>query len=83
MVDLGKTKILKGQVAQAFDGFVRGDALFSDLIEELAKGLGIHGGSVIVDCRGNARGLWLRKVVQDQVLSVTYADYFSGSTSFG
>jgi hypothetical protein len=51
MVDLGKTEILKGQVAQTFDGFVRRDAFFSDLIEELAKSLGIHGDSVIVDCR--------------------------------
>jgi hypothetical protein len=51
VVDLGETEILKGQVAQALYGLVRRETLFSDLLEELAKGLGIHA-DVIVDWRG-------------------------------
>lgn len=42
MVELGKAEILEGQVAQALDGFVGGEALFLDLFEQLAKGLGVH-----------------------------------------
>src|ERR1700687_2615828 len=42
VVDLGETEILKGQVAKALDGFVRRETLFADLLEQLAKGLGIH-----------------------------------------
>ena len=33
VVDLGETEILKGQVAQALDGVVGGEALFSNLLE--------------------------------------------------
>src|SRR4029077_3045703 len=51
VVDLGETEILKGQVAQALYGLVRRETLFSNLLEELAKGLGIHA-DVIVDWRG-------------------------------
>jgi hypothetical protein len=42
VVDLGETEVLKGQVTQALYGLVGGEALFADLLEELAKGLGIH-----------------------------------------
>jgi hypothetical protein len=42
MVELGETQILKGQVAQALYGFVGREALFSDLLEQLAQGLGVH-----------------------------------------
>jgi hypothetical protein len=38
MVELGETQVLKGQVTQALYGFVGGEALFSNLLEELAKG---------------------------------------------
>ena|ERR1700694_1608041 len=51
VVDLGETEILKGQVTQALDGIVRGETLFSNLLEQLAKGLGIHA-DVIVDWAG-------------------------------
>ena len=42
VVDLGKTQVLKGQVAQPLDGLVGRDALFPDLIEQLTEGLGVH-----------------------------------------
>src|SRR6202521_5310206 len=51
VVDLGETEILKGQVTQALYGLVGGETLFSDLLEQLAKSLGIHA-DVIVDWRG-------------------------------
>jgi len=38
MVELGETQVLEGQVAQALYGFVGGEALFSDLVEQLAQG---------------------------------------------
>jgi hypothetical protein len=37
MVELGETQVLKRQVTQALDGFVGGEALFSNLLEQLAK----------------------------------------------
>jgi len=43
MVELGETQVLEGQVTEALHGFVGGKALLSDLIEELAKGFGVHG----------------------------------------
>jgi hypothetical protein len=42
VVNLGEAEILEGQVAQALDGLVGGEALFSNLLEQLAKGLGVH-----------------------------------------
>jgi hypothetical protein len=38
-------------VTEAFYGIVGGEAPFSNLLEETAKGFGIHG-YAIVDCRG-------------------------------
>src|ERR1039458_6423090 len=38
VVELGETEVLKGQVTKALYGFVGGEALFSNLLEELAKG---------------------------------------------
>jgi hypothetical protein len=51
VVDLGETEILKGQVTEALDGVVRREVFFSNLLEQLAKGLGIHS-DVIVDWAG-------------------------------
>jgi hypothetical protein len=42
VVDLDKAEVFKGQMAEALDGVVGGEALLSDLLEQLAKGLGIH-----------------------------------------
>ena len=42
VIDLGETQVLEGQVTQALDGVVGGEALFANLLEELAKGLGVH-----------------------------------------
>jgi hypothetical protein len=50
VVDLGETEVLKGEVTQALYGLVGGEALFSDQLEQLAKGVGIHP-DVIVDWR--------------------------------
>src|SRR6266852_9470714 len=117
VVDLGETEVLKGQVTQALDGVVGREALFADLLEQPAKGLGIHA-DVIVDWRGlgtaedckinhgghrGAQGNPTGKTdhsgypltsagsaamlrgwrVKDrnQVLSVSYIDYSSGSTT--
>jgi hypothetical protein len=55
VVDLGETEVLKGEVTQALYGLVGGETLFSDLLEKLAKGLGIHP-EVIVDWRRLRRG---------------------------
>jgi hypothetical protein len=38
MVELGETQVLKRQVTKALYGFVGGETLFSNLLEELAKG---------------------------------------------
>jgi hypothetical protein len=51
VVDLGETEVLKGQVAKALDSVVRREVFFSNLLEQLAKGLGIHS-DVIVDWAG-------------------------------
>ena len=40
--DLGKTQVLKWEVAQSLYGLVGRDALFPDLIEQLTEGLGVH-----------------------------------------
>ena len=42
VVEFGEAQVLKGQVTQALDGVVGGEALFLDLVEELAQGLGVH-----------------------------------------
>jgi hypothetical protein len=42
VVELGEAEVLKGQVTQALDGVVGGEALSADLVEELAQGLGVH-----------------------------------------
>src|SRR6266446_6742797 len=55
VVDLGETEVLKGEVTQALYGLVGGETLFPDLLEQLAKGLGIHA-EVIVDWRELRRG---------------------------
>src|ERR1019366_910330 len=56
VVELGETEVLKGQVTEALDGVVGGETLFSNLLEEMAKGLGVHG-YAIVDWRGLLRGM--------------------------
>jgi hypothetical protein len=38
VVEFGETEVLKGQVTQALDGVVGREALFLDLVEELAQG---------------------------------------------
>jgi hypothetical protein len=45
MVELGEAEVFKGQVTQALDGVVGGKALFSNLLEELAKGFSVHSGT--------------------------------------
>src|SRR5258706_3357639 len=45
VVDLGEAEVLKGQVTEALDGLVGGEVFFADLLEQLAKGLGIHSDS--------------------------------------
>jgi hypothetical protein len=47
VVELGETQILKGQVTEALYGVVGGEALFSNLLEEMAKGLGVHGYAIV------------------------------------
>jgi hypothetical protein len=47
VVELGETEVLEGQVTEALDGVVGGDALFSNLLEEMAKGLGVHGYAIV------------------------------------
>jgi hypothetical protein len=42
MIDLGESQVFKGEMAQALDGVVGGEALFPDLVEQLAQGFGIH-----------------------------------------
>lgn len=42
MIDLGKPKILKGQMAQAIDGIVRGEFSGSNLLEQLTDGFGVQ-----------------------------------------
>jgi hypothetical protein len=43
VVEFGETEVLKGQVTESLDGVVGREALFSNLLEEMAKGLGVHG----------------------------------------
>jgi hypothetical protein len=59
VVELGESEVLKGQVTEALDGIVGGKALFADLVEELAKRLGIHRCRHYYYCRlpGTVRGL--------------------------
>ncbi len=55
VVDLGEAEVLKGQVTEALDGLVGGEVFFADLLEQLAKSLGVHA-DVIVDWRGLGGG---------------------------
>jgi hypothetical protein len=43
MVHFGEAEVFEGEVAEAVDGFVRGEAAGADVIEELAKGSRVHG----------------------------------------
>jgi hypothetical protein len=47
VVELGETEVLKRQVTEALDGVVGGETLFSNLLEEMAKGLGVHGYAIV------------------------------------
>jgi len=47
VVELGETEVLEGQVTEALDGVVGGEALFSNLLEQMAKGLGVHGYAIV------------------------------------
>ena len=42
MIHLGEAQILKGQMAKAIDGVIRGEFPGSNLLEQLADGLGVH-----------------------------------------
>ena len=44
VIDLGKSDILKRQVAQAIDGVVRCEFASAHLLEKFADGFGVHGG---------------------------------------
>src|ERR1017187_271997 len=42
VVDLGEAQVFKRQMTQALDGGVGREVLLSDLVEQLAKGFGVH-----------------------------------------
>jgi hypothetical protein len=42
VVDFGESEVFEGQVAEALDGLVGRDALFLEIREQLAQGLGVH-----------------------------------------
>ena len=42
MIDLGEPKILKGQMAEAIDGIIRGEFSGSNPLEQLTDGFGVH-----------------------------------------
>src|SRR5580704_11827454 len=42
VVELGESQVFEGEMTEALDSFVGGESLFSDLLEQLAQGLGVH-----------------------------------------
>jgi len=42
VVDFGKAEVLKGQVAQALDGFIGRQFFLSHLLKQLAQSLRVH-----------------------------------------
>ena len=42
MIHLGKSQILKRQMAETVDGVIRGEFAGSNLLEQLADGFGVH-----------------------------------------
>jgi len=51
MVDFGEAEVFEGEVAEAIDSIVGGEAAAADVIEEFAERLGVHG---VAEVRGQS-----------------------------